>query len=183
MSLSRVAFAVLAMLAVILVAASALCAADWPAYRHDAARSGVTPEKLPAQLHLQWTHRPKHPPQPAWPEPGKELHRMPFDYAYQAAVASGTVYFGSSADNRAYALDLATGQERWSEAEVQYLKVKYVFPAFTDWIARALLRAGESNVRLERYDKARTLLQQLINDYPDSPVVARAREILERLPG
>ncbi|MFQ5809797.1 MAG: PQQ-binding-like beta-propeller repeat protein, partial [Armatimonadota bacterium] len=39
---------------------------------------------------------------------------MPFDYAYQVAAAGGAVYFGSSADNKVYALDLATGQERWS---------------------------------------------------------------------
>ncbi|MFQ6097132.1 MAG: PQQ-binding-like beta-propeller repeat protein, partial [Armatimonadota bacterium] len=104
---------------VCLVAAAALLAAfaqaaDWPGYRHDVARSGVTDEQLRMPLHLQWTYVPSHPPQPAWPEPGKMLHRMPFDYAYQVAVASGMVYFGSSADCKVYALDAATGEERWS---------------------------------------------------------------------
>ncbi len=90
-----------------------LWAADWPAYRHDSARSGVTTEQLKAPLHLQWIHASRH-PCPAWPEPGKEMHRMPFDYGYQVAVANGLVYFGSSADDKVYALDAATGQERWS---------------------------------------------------------------------
>jgi len=87
---------------------------DWATFRHDSARSGVTSETLRAPLHSQWTYVPKHRPQPAWPEPGKEMHRMPFDYAYQVAVAGGTMYFGSSADSKVYALDAATGRERWS---------------------------------------------------------------------
>jgi len=87
--------------------------ADWPMYGYDAARSGVSPEQLGTPLHLQWTYVPKHAPQPAWPEPGRELHRMAFDYTYQLAVANGLVYFGSSADHKVYALDLRTGQERW----------------------------------------------------------------------
>jgi len=87
--------------------------ADWPMYRYDAARSGVSPEELKTPLHLQWVYVPKHAPQPAWPEPGRELHRIAFDYAYQVAVANGSVYFGSSADHKVYALDLSTGQEHW----------------------------------------------------------------------
>jgi len=90
-------------------------AADgWPAYGHDAARSGVTSAEIEVPLHSQWVYSPRHAPQPAWPEPGKELHRMDFDYAYQVAVAKGVVYFESSADNKVYALDAETGTERWS---------------------------------------------------------------------
>lgn len=106
--------AVLVALLTISLAASPAASADWPTYRHDAGRSGVTDEQLAAPLHLQWVYRPKQPPQPAWPEPGKELNRLDFDYAHQVAVADGLVYFGSSADCKVYALDLATGQERWS---------------------------------------------------------------------
>ena len=85
----------------------------WPAYRHDNARSGVTSERLAVPLHLQWTHTPRHTPRPAWPEPGKELHRMPFDYAYHVTIAHGLVFYGSSADHQVHALDLETGEERW----------------------------------------------------------------------
>ncbi|MCD6360300.1 MAG: PQQ-binding-like beta-propeller repeat protein, partial [Armatimonadetes bacterium] len=87
---------------------------DWRTFRHDAARSGITADQLPAQLHRQWTWAAGHAPMPAWPEPGKEMHRIPFDYAYQVAVADGSIYFGSSADHKVYALDAATGRERWS---------------------------------------------------------------------
>ncbi len=100
-----------------------LFAADWPAYRHDFARSGATQEKLVAPLHRQWTYLPAHKPMPAWPEPGRELNRLDFDYVFHVAVADGLVFFGSSADHKIYALDLATGRERWSfftEAPVRF---------------------------------------------------------------
>ena len=95
------------------VLAAPVVRADWPTYRYNSARSGVSPEQLKTPLHLQWVYSPKHAPQPAWPEPGRELHRIAFDYAYQVAVADGLVYFGSSADHKVYAVDLSTGQERW----------------------------------------------------------------------
>jgi len=102
----------------IVLLASACCsahtiAADWPAYRADAARSAVTAEKLPFPLAKIWTYEPPQAPRPAWPEPGKELHRMDFDYALQPVVAGGLVYFGSSADDTVRALDAATGHLRW----------------------------------------------------------------------
>ncbi len=88
--------------------------ADWPTYRYDSGRNGASPEALEAPLHLQWTYTPRHAPQPAWPEPGRELHRMAFDYAFDVAIGNGAVYFGSSADHKVCALDLATGRERWT---------------------------------------------------------------------
>ncbi len=88
-------------------------AADWPTYRHDAARSAVTDEPLQFPLVRQWTLDGPA-PRPAWPEPGRELNRLAFDYVYHVAVADGTVFFGSSADHKVYAVDLATGQTRWT---------------------------------------------------------------------
>ena len=87
-------------------------AADWPTYRHDLARSGVTRETLAVPLHRQWVYA-AHAPRPAWPEPGRELNRLAFDYAYDVTVAKGVAYFGSSADHKVYAIDLGTGRERW----------------------------------------------------------------------
>jgi len=103
--------------AVLWIAASAprgVEADDWPAYRHDLARSGVTGEKLEAPLHRQWTYVAAHAPRPAWPEPGREFNRLAFDRAFDVVVAKGLVYFGSSADHKVHAIDLSTGEERWS---------------------------------------------------------------------
>jgi outer membrane protein assembly factor BamB len=100
---------------------SLVSAADWPTYRHDNARTGCTSESLSAPLKLQWIYTPVHQPRPAWPAPaerpreGFELrHRVIFDDAFQVAIVGRMVYFGSSSDNKVYALDTATGQERWS---------------------------------------------------------------------
>ena len=96
------------------VAAAVLClfawptsrAADWPTYRADAARTGYTAERLPKELKACWIYRAKAAPRPAWPTSG----RMHFDRAHQPIVAAGTVIFGTSADDKVIALDLATGR-------------------------------------------------------------------------
>ena len=86
---------------------------DWPAYRKDAQRSGLTQEKLDLPLDAAWEYSPAQPPQPAWPEPGVEMHRLDFDYASQPVAANGLVVFGSSADDTVRAVDLASGAPRW----------------------------------------------------------------------
>ena len=107
-----------------LAAASAGRADDWPAYRRDNARSGATAEKLSLPLAASWTLEPRHAPEPAWGDPNPrpvggwfgsiEGRRVHFDDAFQVAVAAGSLFFGSSADNKVYCLDAATGAERWS---------------------------------------------------------------------
>ena len=96
-------------------------AADWPTYRHDNARSGATTEELRPALTECWTFRPRHAPSPAWEPPRSvpvegilELPRVRFDDAYHVAVVGSSVYFGSSSDNKVYALDAATGKVRWT---------------------------------------------------------------------
>ena len=95
--------------------------ADWPTYRCDNARTGCTSETLVLPLVLRWLHVSLHPPQPAWPAPAERpregfilRHRVIFDDAFQVVAAGGRLYFGSSADNKLYALDAATGEEIWS---------------------------------------------------------------------
>ena len=94
---------------------------DWPAYRHDNARTGSTQEKLSTPLVPQWIYSSAYPPRPAWSAPAERpregvvmLNRVDFDDAFQVAVAGDIVYFGSSVDNKVYVLDAATGEEKWS---------------------------------------------------------------------
>ncbi|MBI5818961.1 MAG: PQQ-binding-like beta-propeller repeat protein [Verrucomicrobia bacterium] len=98
-----------------------VCADDWPTYRHDIARSGVTSEKLAAPLAESWVFRPRHAPAPAWEPPRDvpvegvlELPRVRFDDANHVVAAGNTLYFGSTADNKVYALDATSGRVRWT---------------------------------------------------------------------
>jgi len=96
---------------------------DWPSFGHDNQRSCVTSEPLRLPLKEAWVFEATHPPRPAWPGPAKQdfWHHhfnlrptVTFDRAFHVVGAGHTVYFGSSADDKVYALDATTGQERWS---------------------------------------------------------------------
>ncbi|MBM4025027.1 MAG: methyltransferase domain-containing protein [Planctomycetes bacterium] len=96
---------------------------DWPTYMHDNSRSGVTQTQLELPLRPVWTFRPLRPPAPAWPGPARQdfYHRHydlrpleTYDCAFHATAANGAVYFGSSAQDKIYALDAASGRIRWT---------------------------------------------------------------------
>ncbi len=98
--------------------------AAWPTYRHDSRRSGASVEELTWPLQEAWNHKAAQPPRPAWPElPAVQdvWHRVhplgpttTFDRALHVAVAAGRAYYGSSADDSVYCLDVATGAVLWS---------------------------------------------------------------------
>ena len=88
-------------------------AADWPTYQLDAARSGRTAEAIKPPLAKVWTYEAAQAPRPAWPQPGKEVHRVDFDYAPQPVAAEGRVFFASSADDTVRALDAVSGSPVW----------------------------------------------------------------------
>jgi len=102
-----------------------LCRAeDWPSFHHDYRRSGVSGEQLKLPLKCAWVFRSAHRPQPAWPaEPAKQdfWHRhfdlrptLDFDRAFAVVGAGQIIYFGSSADDKVYALDARTGTVKWT---------------------------------------------------------------------
>ena len=86
----------------------------WTTYRHDKSRSGITSEKVNPPLSLKWIHKPIHAPQPAWYTPAEERPRMHEDNTFHVVTANGLAYFGSSVDNKVYALDISTGEVIWS---------------------------------------------------------------------
>ncbi len=85
-------------------------AEDWSTYRFDAGRGAHTPEEISPKLQLQWTFKPRHAPAPAWPSES----RMTFDQAFQVVASATTVFWGHSVEGKIYALDAATGAERWA---------------------------------------------------------------------
>ncbi|UCD51500.1 MAG: PQQ-binding-like beta-propeller repeat protein [Phycisphaerales bacterium] len=97
-------------------------AEDWPAYRHDNRRSGISSESLEFPAGKAWEYRSSEPPQTAWAGPAKwdsyanirKLKSMRnFDPVFHVTIAQASVFFGSSVDDAVHCLDLATGQETW----------------------------------------------------------------------
>ena len=99
-----------------LASCSVVQAQEWPTYRGDANRSGITVDAVRPPLSLNWKYVSPHPPKPAWPMPAEEMPRTHYDNAFHVAIAGGSVYFGSSVTDEAYAIDAATGAIRWSFA-------------------------------------------------------------------
>ncbi len=96
-------------------------AEDWPTYHHDSARTGITSESLNLPLTEHWSFETLGEPVPGWADPHEEAiegnietPRVRYDDVYHVAVVDGTVYFGSSAENKVRAIDAATGKVRWS---------------------------------------------------------------------
>ncbi|QEF97111.1 outer membrane biogenesis protein BamB [Stieleria maiorica] len=97
-------------------------AENWPTYRHDVRRSGVTSESLAFPLRQSWVRRSPQAPQTAWTGPAKwdaysgnsGLQSMRnFDPCFFVTAADDLVYFGSSVDDAVHALDASGGTERW----------------------------------------------------------------------
>ena len=121
MTISKVSGLIVTFFCGLIVSTVAARAADWPAYRHDNARSGCTSESLVTPLVQDWVYMSVHPPRPAWSPPASRpregfilRNRVDFDDAFQVVAVGDLVYFGSSADHKVYALDAATGEQRWS---------------------------------------------------------------------
>ncbi len=92
---------------------AAALSSEWPQYGGGPSRNATVESNLPLPVDLLWSYRPSAPPSPAWPQPGKELHRLDFDYAFVPISGGGRVYFGSSSDDTVRALDAATGRLLW----------------------------------------------------------------------
>ncbi|MBA7565518.1 Outer membrane protein assembly factor BamB [subsurface metagenome] len=88
--------------------------AGWPTFRSDNTHSGITAAQIKTPLALSWVYTPAHLPKPAWSVPAEELERAHFDKAYHVVVSNEIVFYGSSVDNKIYALNAGTGIEKWA---------------------------------------------------------------------
>ncbi|MCP4173673.1 MAG: PQQ-binding-like beta-propeller repeat protein [Fuerstiella sp.] len=87
--------------------ASIAAAENWPTWRHDAGRTNITAEKIPAPLHLQWT-RQLPPVTPAF-----RKSRLQFDQGYEPIVMGDTVYVSLPHIDAVIAYAVETGKEKW----------------------------------------------------------------------
>src|SRR5258708_2365751 len=76
------------------ILAASVTAQDWPQFRGNLALTGVSTSAVPDNLKLLWTY-----------EAGDAIESS-------AAIANGVVYVGAGT-GYLYAVDLATGKERW----------------------------------------------------------------------
>lgn len=105
-----------------LLPAALASAADWPMWRHDAARSAESPEVLPDDLKLLWM-RELPPLKPAY-----RTKRMQFDASYEPVVLGKTMFVGSSFNDSVTAFETETGRERWrfyTEGPVRFAPVAW----------------------------------------------------------
>jgi outer membrane protein assembly factor BamB len=94
--------------AIAVATAAAAHAADWPMWRHDAARSASSEQQLPDALHLQWSRAlPKL--DVAWPD----QDMMWFDAQYEPIVVGRRMFVGSSQTDSVTAYDTRSGAELW----------------------------------------------------------------------
>ncbi len=85
---------------------------DWPMWRHNPGRTANSPEELAAELHLMWlNHYPSR--TPVW-EDTLNQDLMPFDTVFEPVVAGNTVFIGFNDSDKLVALELQTGEERWT---------------------------------------------------------------------
>ena len=138
LTLERRLFFVITFIVVSLLFSRTAFGSDWPTYRRDNQRSGISSESLKLPLKLKWTHKASHPPRPAWPQspaPNDYWHRLQglsptntYDRTFHVVVAGDNLYYGSSADDAVYCLDVVTGKTKWkfyTEAPVRTAPVAY----------------------------------------------------------
>jgi outer membrane protein assembly factor BamB len=98
--------------------------ADWPVFRHDDRRSGVSDEPLLVD-HLEevWRWRSPRPPAPAWPDAARwDAYAMleglrsmrNYDPVFHPVGTGDRLYFGSNADDTVRCLNLDSGDPVWS---------------------------------------------------------------------
>ena len=98
-------------------------AADWPTWRHDNKRSGVTTDNPDATtLTRSWVHTEPTPPQPAWygtmqrdawNNVSKAKPARAYDKAFNLIAANRKVFIASSSGNACVALNASDGQPAW----------------------------------------------------------------------
>jgi hypothetical protein len=148
--------------------------ADWPQWRYDAGRRGVTPHALPEHLHLHWV-RTLAPPQRAWLQQMDDFDKLAFDTSYEPVAAGDLLFVPSMVEDRLTAYAIETGAERWryyTNGPVRFAPVVWegrVYAASDDGHLYCLDAAtGERLWRFKGAPSGRMVLgnRRLINMWP-----------------
>lgn len=111
-------------LLICMVLASSVHGQDWPTFRKDNARSGLSEPSIKAErLEQAWMWRSELPPDPAWDGPARwdayaQIRDLPAMRQYDACfhpVSDGElIFFGSSSQDTLTSLRLENGETQWS---------------------------------------------------------------------
>jgi outer membrane protein assembly factor BamB len=88
---------------------------DWPTWRHDPLRSGVSREKLSPPLEEVWVFRSRQAANAPVPTQAPQSFAYPWGMHYTLPICSAgdSLFFNSAMDARTVCLDVATGGKRW----------------------------------------------------------------------
>jgi len=88
---------------------------DWPTWRHDRLRTGVTSTRVDPPLEQVWAFRSRQ--ARLAPKPKHSPHQAKYPwltwYTLPISAAGDGLFFNSAADGRTVCLDAATGKVRW----------------------------------------------------------------------
>ncbi|MEL7835252.1 tetratricopeptide repeat protein [Fodinibius sp. Rm-B-1B1-1] len=70
-------------------------------------------------------------------------------------------------------------QGSFEQAVKAYSNVNILYEAFSDWVAKALLRRAESYIQMGQRGEARSTLNTLIENHPDTPQAKEAKQLLD----
>jgi TolA-binding protein len=69
----------------------------------------------------------------------------------------------------------------YEKALLHYLKIKYLYPDFREWVGRGKVRAAECYIEQDKHPLARELLEDVVEDYEGTPMAGEASKLLERV--
>ena len=90
---------------------------------------------------------------------------------------SNTTEVGAEAQY--YLGELYQKQGNYEQAVKAYANVNILYEAFSNWVARALLKQAESYIQMGKTGEARSTLNTLVEDYPGTPQAKDAQRILD----
>ncbi|NIU11395.1 MAG: tetratricopeptide repeat protein, partial [Phycisphaerae bacterium] len=90
---------------------------------------------------------------------------------------SNTTEVGAEAQY--YLGEIHQQQGNYKQAVKAYANVNILYEAFSNWVAKALLRQAESYIQMGQRGEARSTLNTLIEDYPGTPQAKDAQELLD----
>ncbi len=70
----------------------------------------------------------------------------------------------------------------FKNAALEYMRLSYVYGKYTDWSVRGQLKAARAYKEMGEKDQAQSLLEKIINKYPDTPYAKEAKDLLSSLP-